>query len=319
MTTSSPTYDDLQAIVGEAFGVGLVAASRFPTGLCHYVYDAVLADGRAVVLRLARPANLHYLLGAIHWSGLLRPLGLPLPELLHARLTPACTPFPYIVLERLQGRDLGEMYMSMTGPQKETLARRLAGIQEQVGRLPEGVGFGFQSDPRHPPPHRTWAEVVDAGIRRSEQWIMHAGVVDGRRVEQAREAARGLTEYFDGIHPQPFLEDITTKNVLIHDGQLSGIVDVDEMCFGDRVAHLGLTRMALLASHLPTDYIDHWCTALHLSEVQRRALDFYTAAACLCFLGEQGQSFNRDKAPPVNRAEVDFLEGTLDHFLTTLQ
>jgi aminoglycoside phosphotransferase (APT) family kinase protein len=311
----SPTMQDLRAIVREGLDAELVSARRFPTGNCHYVYDAVLGDGRSVVLRVAKPENRQLLVGALHWAGVLRPMGFPLPEIIHFRLTEGKTPFPYMVLERIEGKDLGEVYSGMSAMEKGALARELAGLQMKVGNLPEGAGFGFQSDPAVPPPFATWAGVVDGSIERSARWIEEAGVVDGKRVETLRDAVRGLKKYFDGIRPRPFLDDITTKNVLIHEGKLAGIVDVDEVCYGDRVAHLGLTRMALLGWELETDYIEYWCDALGLNKEQRRALDFYTAESCLCFLGEQGQRFNQDKTPEVDRARVERFEGIFDEMV----
>ncbi len=103
--------------------------------------------------------------------------------------------------------------------------------------------------------------------------------------------------------------------MLIQHGELSGIVDVDEVCFGDRIAHLGLTRMALMAKGLPTDYIDYWCAGMRLNELERKALDFYTAEKCFCFLAEQSQPFNQDQPAPVDRAQIRLLERVLDELL----
>lgn len=106
--------------------------------------------------------------------------------------------------------------------------------------------------------------------------------------------------------------------MLIEDGKLSGIVDVDEMCYGDRVAHLGLTRMALMSEGLDLDYIEYWCEALSLNDLQRRALDFYTAESCLCFLAELGQRFNQDEVPAVRREAVARLENIFDGLVATI-
>jgi len=315
MDQSCPTRRDLRAIVREAFGLDLASARRFRTGLCHFVYDAVLANKRRVVLRIAKPENRHYLIGAAHWSATLRPLGIPLPEPLHIQLTPGCTAFPYMVLERLPGKDLGEVYLSLSQAQKRVLAYRLATIQETVGRLPEAGGFGYQTDSRKAPEHRTWSDVIEAGIQRSERWIAEAGVVDARRVVRLRRAADRFTDYFHQVRPRPFLDDITTKNVIIERGKLAGIVDVDMVCYGDLLVHLGLTRMSLLSRGLSTDYIDYWCEALRLSEIELRALDFYTAESCLCFLGEQGRAFNRVRAATVKRAQIRRLEAIFDRLL----
>jgi hypothetical protein len=43
-----------------------------------------------------------------------------------------------------------------------------------------------------------------------------------------------MRDALDAIRATPFLHDTTTKNVIVtHDGVVSGIVDVDDLCFGD--------------------------------------------------------------------------------------
>jgi aminoglycoside phosphotransferase (APT) family kinase protein len=317
MSATIPTFDDLRIVAHEGLGAELRWVERFANGLCHYVYDAALADGRAVVLRLAAPENAHYLRGAVHWSKILRALGLPIPTIFHAQLAPARCNYPYLILQRLPGNDLGDVYSQLNGAEKSVLATKLAQYQQTVATLPTGSNFGYQTDPQIPPPYINWNDVVAANIDRSEGWITQSAVDDGRRIDLLRKITGDFDGYFHDIAPLPFLDDITTKNVLIHEGQLSGIVDTDEICFGDRVAHLGLTRMALLARDLPTDYIDYWCGALQLNAPQRHALDLYTAEACLSFLGELGQSFNREQ-PTIDHQQVHRLKVIFDNLIAKL-
>ena len=141
---------------------------------------------------------------------------------------------------------------------------------------------------------------------------------DAGRAEPLRNAANGLAAHFESIRPRAFLDDITTKNVLIHEGNLAGIVDVDEICFGDRIAPIGLTKASLLSRGFVIDYIDYWSEALHLNEVERKALDFYAAASAFCFLAEQGQRFNRDGPVSVNTDEVRKLESLFDELIVNV-
>ena len=56
-----------------------------------------------------------------------------------------------------------------------------------------------------------------------------------RDIDSVRKVANCATRferYFAQIRPTPFLDDTTTKNVIVHEGKLSGIVDVDWICFG---------------------------------------------------------------------------------------
>lgn len=98
-------------------------------------------------------------------------------------------------------------------------------------------------------------------------------------------------------------------------GALSGIFDTDYVCFGDPLFTVALTRMALLAHRHDTTYIDYWCEHLHLTEPQHRALDIYTAVFCVNFLGEIGQQFNQNEAPPVDPIYQRHLEAILQQLL----
>ncbi|HEX8732709.1 MAG TPA: phosphotransferase, partial [Ktedonobacterales bacterium] len=109
-----------------------------------------------------------------------------------------------------------------------------------------------------------------------------------------------------------FLDDTTTKNVLVHEGALSGVVDTDYVCFGDPLFTLALTRVALFAHDLDPDYADQWEALLALDDSQRRRLAAYVAVFSLGFMSELGQRFNRDAPEPVDPAYLLRLEAMLD-------
>jgi len=140
-------------------------------------------------------------------------------------------------------------------------------------------------------------------------------LVDVRHVERVSDRVQAFAPYLRAIEPHPFLDDLTTKNVLVHEGRLSGVVDTDCVCFGDPVFTVALTWMALLSQHLECDYIDYWREQLQLTGGQERALRLYTAVLCVNFLGELGQRFNQDEAPPVDLAYLRHMGRTLDWLL----
>ncbi len=43
------------------------------------------------------------------------------------------------------------------------------------------------------------------------------------------QLAEKYTEYFNEIEPKAFLDDISNKNLIIHNGDVSGIIDLDWM------------------------------------------------------------------------------------------
>ncbi|GJM42549.1 MAG: hypothetical protein DHS20C20_28310 [Ardenticatenaceae bacterium] len=132
------------------------------------------------------------------------------------------------------------------------------------------------------------------------------------RVVSAVEAHR---LYFEQIKPVPFLDDTTTKNVMVHNGKLSGIVDVDEVCFGDPLLTVALTRMSLLQGQHELNYIEYWKSFIEPDLNQEAALDIYTAMYCVIFMGEIGQKFNKDSPSPVDPDRIRLYEQILDELL----
>jgi aminoglycoside phosphotransferase (APT) family kinase protein len=95
----------------------------------------------------------------------------------------------------------------------------------------------------------------------------------------------------DALAPTPFLHDTTTKNVIVTPGgALSGIVDVDDLCFGDPRYAPALTLAALTAFGGPVRYVDAWMNAAGFQD--DRVFRIYVAMFIVDFMSEHGQTFN---------------------------
>lgn len=297
-----PAEEDARRLLEAVTGKRVVSLARFAEGAAHYVYDAELAGGERRVARLARRGADDFA-GTVYWRDWLRPLGVPLPALDYADAGGEEHGFPSLIMERLPGTDLGAVYLSLSGSERRALAGEVAAIQQAVGRLPQGNGFGYARRYGDPSLQPSWLALIEAHVERSRQWIEAAGVVDPAVVAPVRSALVRHEAALREVEPVAFLDDTTTRNVIVAGGRLSGIVDVDRVCFGDPLFTPALTRMALLARGYPLDYLDAWLERLQLSAARRRLLDLYTALFALNFLGELGQRFNRVRPQPVDPAQ----------------
>jgi hypothetical protein len=318
LSDADPTERDAAAIAADVLRSPVTTVTRFRTGWAHYTYEVRLAGERSVVVRVSRQEDIEAARGAIYWSHLLRPKGIPLPELLHADLSMARHPFPFIVLARLPGDDLGVVYERLSRQELRRLAERLAAIQAVVTALPAGRGFGYATSYEGEFAHASWHAVVAASFARSRRRIRSAGIVTESVVDAAEAAAGRFAGYFAQIGPIPFLHDITTKNVIVHRGRLTGIVDVDDLCFGDPLLLIALIRMALLAHGHDTGYVEDWLDIVRPDAEQRAALDLYTLQCCVDFMGELGQRFNRARAAPVDARYLAHLRELHAHLLDHL-
>ncbi len=296
----TPNPDDASRILTEVMGEHVEYIERFTTGLAHYVYDARLSDQRCFVVRLTPPAQAGEFAGALYWYERLKPLGIPLPELLYEDVGGTQHGVPVMIMERLSGTDLGHVYSSLSDGQKRRLSAWVIDLQRRTAKLPQGPGFGYALSYDDPALLPTWGDVLLGSLERSRSRIESVGVVDVEVVERVATRLDQFDAYLSRIEPIPFLHDTTTKNVIIDAGEPTGIVDVDSICFGDPLFTPALTRMALLAHGHDTAYVNHWERHLSLTPDQRRASLLYTAIHCVAFLSELGQSFNADAAPPVD-------------------
>jgi hypothetical protein len=310
-----PNEKDAARIVQKVLDEPVLSVNRFPTGACHFVYDVVTESGRKVVARISWPENRHFLAGAIYWYGFLNPKGLPLPTIISHDVDAVLSPFPFMILERLAGEDLGAVYPHLSSAEKKALADEITHLQELTASLPLGRGFGFVESYESDSFQTTWMDVLYSRLERSRSRIQAIGIMDVRQVDRVAKKLDNYRSYFDRIAPICFLDDITTRNVIVHDGKLNGVVDVDFVCFGDNLLTIALTQMSLINMRADLDYIDYWCEAANVTDQQREVLVFYTALFCVDFMGELGQQFNKDHPESINRERVRWLNDALEELL----
>lgn len=98
-----------------------------------------------------------------------------------------------------------------------------------------------------------------------------------------------------------------TRNVIITpEGTLSGIVDVDDLCFGDPRYAPALTLAALTAMAGPKHYVDYWMRAAR----HRDDHIFHLCVALFLFdlMSEHGHVFNGNEKPSTPEARAIMLD-----------
>jgi aminoglycoside phosphotransferase (APT) family kinase protein len=304
--TTVPTEQDAIRILQDALGKRVQSIRRFPTGLAHYVYDVETDEGEKLVIRLARPDLKYFFEGALSWYEPLKCKNVPLPQLYFSSLDEAQFGFPVMIMERLPGKDLDEVYTQLSTEQKHRIADQIIAIQQAVAILPPGRGYGYARSTDDPSLYPRWINVLEASIERSRRRFENSGVMGQAEIDKVKQAIYAHQDYFDSVRPICFLDDTTTKNVLVGDkGLLSGIVDVDAVAFGDPLLTLSLTRMALLSRGYDTEYTDYWAEQLQLTTQQQQAVNLYTALYCLDFMSELGQSFNKDEPIAIDNTKLE--------------
>jgi aminoglycoside phosphotransferase (APT) family kinase protein len=295
--------DELAATIAEnVCGERPVSLRRFTTGSRHFVYEATFAGRAPVVVRVGDASAHDEMAGAVHLSKLLRPLGVPLPRLLAEDIA---APLPCIVLERLPGSDLWDSIRTLPDDVLSGIANAVAKAQALVATTPSAGRFGYAAHPAQAP-HAAWRQVLEDNLARSRRRIMAAGLFDAGLVERVQALLDARADRLAAIAATPFLHDTTTKNVIVTPaGEFSGIVDVDDLCFGDPRYATALTLAVLQAHGGPTRYVDYWLKAA--GQPDDDLFRLYVALFLLDLMGEHGQVFNGNQQPSQPEARAKLL------------
>jgi hypothetical protein len=297
--TGVPSVELATAIATEATGRIPTKVHRFTTGARHYAFDVAFANRPPVVVRIGSLSAQAEMAGAVRLSRLLRPRGVPLPEILAENVR---AELPWLVLERLPGTDLGAVIAGLTGEQLERIAARVASAQAITANTASAGRFGYAALPEQAP-HTTWSQVLEANLDRSRTRIASARLFDAALVDVVQTALIGRHDQIDRIEPVPFLHDTTTKNVVVaSDGSFSGIVDVDDLCFGDPRYPAALTLAVLLAYGGPVQYVSAWLR--HAAKPDDQTFRLYVSLFLLDLMAEHGQVFNGNERPSFPQARA---------------
>ncbi len=307
-------FESVNKICNDVFNGKPTEIIRNTVGLAGYVYTVVFNDTKYVI-KISDDKNL--ILGSTYWLNKVKDLDIPTPCVIAENLVNA--PY-YFVMSFIPGKDLGLVYSSLLKSEKKIIAKKIIGFQKEIKKLPMAKGFGsLNSYEDSENICSSWEESLLNDINRAEETIIKNGIFSVEYVLKLKQIMPNFMEYFSSVKPEPFLDDITTKNVLIHEGKLSGIIDLDWISFGDEVLFLGLVTMALLSMNADLDYADYLKDEMNLNEKQEQALKFYVLMFCVIFMSEKGMCFNQTEPMNVSEEEKMLLQEIFNRYYEELE
>lgn len=285
----------VEKICIDLFSVPPVTIKRCSEGIGNYVFSVECLD-RKYIIRCSGEMDAYQ--DTIYWLQQLKANCIPAPEIISHGFRDG---YDYLVLSYLEGNDIGIIYEKLTANDKRTIAKEIVAIQKKASRLKV----------KNLPADWSWTAFVRDMLDRAEKRIAENGYFSVDKVQLLRREAEKLDDYFSAIKPVAYLDDISSKNLIIHDGHISGVIDVDWIGIGDQLTYVALTNMALLNLGYCTDYVAYILDEMQVTCEQRRAFLFYTLMYCVDFMGERGTTF-LDKTIAVNSQIIEQLNSIFD-------
>lgn len=270
---------------------------RCNTGIGNYVF-IVTDENNKYILRCSLEKDAYE--NTVYWLKELEVCDIPIPKVIKYG---QYEEYQYLILSYLPGEDIGNIYKDLRDSEKRQIAKEVVAIQNKVSAIK------IQA-----PEDWNWNSFADEMLGRAQELISKNRFFDISKVEEVRNIQKELQQYISSVKPIPYLDDISTKNLLIENGHVSGVIDIDWMGFGDNITFVAMTKVALLNMNLDTKYIDYLLEEMHLNNEQSRAFIFYCLLFCVDFMGERGTQY-LDKVVPVNQEIIDRLNSIYDCFM----
>lgn len=272
-----------------------LSSTRMTTGDQYFVFDVKTASSEYVI-RMTIEEQKNKFLSAIYWQEKLIPLGVPLAKFIKTDLEGKYSKFPALLMNRLPGNDLCNVYDHLTDAEKRSLAKEIVTIQTMTNALPEGYGYGIMDSYEQKPEAKSWYEFLENRLHLFMDIIRKNAVFDADEIKKVIVIASDLKEELSTVRPRPFLWDASERNVIVNQGKISGIVDVDDLCFGDPLFVLALTHVALEVEDHDSVYTDYWAELLNLNKKALLRLRFYQLFYTVVFMRKHSMmSTNQQK------------------------
>ncbi len=270
-------------ICEKVFGTAPDAVERCTVGQGNYVYIVECLQEK-YVLRCNADGNTYK--DTVHWLRKLKEIEIPVPKVIDFGQLDNTY---YLMLSYIEGKDIGIVYACLSEGEKAQIAKQAVSIQKRAGQL----------QIHDLPADWKWVSCVEDMLDRAKQRILLNGYFEAERAERIKGEMTQIQDYLSQVKPVPYLDDISTKNLLIHNGKISGVIDVDWIGTGDRLTFVALTYIALLNEGYDTKYVEYILEEMQLTEKEKRAFLFYSLVYCVDFMGERGMTF-MDKRVEVN-------------------
>jgi Ser/Thr protein kinase RdoA (MazF antagonist) len=274
MTMSSlPDQSTAALIASRMLSETNVSATRIPFGNQNYVYEIKAPSGH-YVLRLTTPEWVDAYISAIGLQGQLLRLDFPVARFLQHDVAGLHSEYPALLMPKIAGTDLVNCYPALTLSQKIALADEVASIHAKTAQLPTGRYFGRARYGQNAP-CCSWS----AFMRERWAWcaneVLQLGELSPQTLDAGWRVVERALDIAGPIPATPLIWDMGDRNLMVHDGGVTGVVDIDDICYGDPLYTVGLAAAAFEKERWDTTYVDRWLT--HYPATQSVQLRF---AAC---------------------------------------
>ncbi|MEM9720462.1 MAG: phosphotransferase [Bacteroidota bacterium] len=291
----------IQEISKIEFSEQPVEITRKTIGKCNEVYELAFQSNN-YILRLNSQKNLLY--GTHKFLPLFKELQIKTPDIVAEDYSKDKVPYCYQILTKIEGEDLKIVIPNISHANLKLIATEVSHIFDKFNSLPPKKDFGGLTGMHEERCSNLWEMIENQrkGIgERNEQ----TDFLDKEMLDRLDELLDANKSYFLHKEPRLYYDDISGKNVMIHQEKFSGLVDLDFLRKGDYIEALGAIMACWHGEVYGKVYLDEIIRKQGLDEFQQDLVRVYAMLHLSMWIGEEGRQFNSNTTETINWDNVN--------------
>lgn len=287
---------EIEKIIAKHFNVKPKKNSRMRSGICNEVYLVALAD-KEVVIRLNKQKR--FLLGSHKYIPLFKSRHIRVPEILAEDYSKTFSPYAYHILSKIEGQDIDKVIDSLTDDELKKIATEISNVFNQLRTVPTngkfGVRWGDDNDLQD-----SWTAEISRMSNVVMGWGKETGILDDELEGILDYINHEYKTYFDSVRSILYFGDMSSKNVMIHQGKFNGLVDLDSLAQGDYLETIGRIKASWYGTHWGQVYAEAIMNEQKLDKEQRKLVTMYALLNRTYWTLENGKQFNQNTTAKVD-------------------
>ena len=203
-------------------------------GMCNEVYELKYASN-SYILRMNKVKD--HLYGTHKHLPLFKKLQIKTPDIVIEDYSKTELPFCYQIQTKIEGKDLLLVFHELSSSELKAIAKEISLIYDKFNTLPDQN-------------NRQNEESQLASVENRRKGIIERNKTSKVLDEEVLEILNGLIDdhksYFQKVTSKLYFDDMNSKNVMIHNGQFNGLVDLDFLSTGDYLDGIGSNYRSLV-------------------------------------------------------------------------
>ena len=261
----------IHEISEKVLGEKPIRISRKTIGICNEVFELEFPSD-SYIIRLNKQKNLLY--GTHKFLPLFKELAIPTPDIVGEDYSMAQFPYCYQILTKIEGKDLVLVIDQLSESELKQVAAEVSSIFDKFHSLPPKNDFGGLSG-MHEESYGSMWEVVKNQVGGIKEANEPSHVLDEEALEILEEITQEHKSYFQQVIPRLYYDDISGKNIMIHQGEFVGLVDLDFLRKGDYLVALGAIMACWHGEAYGDIYLNEIIRLQGLNEQQQNMIRLY--------------------------------------------